>query len=353
MDNKLLQIVNKFAIKGQIVDIQKTGNGHINQTYKVITTERKYILQRINNDVFTDVSNLMNNIVRVTEHLMDKEVYTFKYKPTLDGALYYKASDGFYRLYKYVSSSICYEGIENMELVFKEGKAFGQFHHYLSDLDATLIYESIPNFHNTVKRYKNLLKSIGKDPVGRVDEVRDEINFLQQYENYYGIILEAMDSGEVPMRITHNDTKINNILFDRDTNEPKCIIDLDTVMPGSCLYDFGNAIQSLCTGENEDSEDTSLLKVNFDMYKEFLKGYYSEMKNTLTDKEKELLPMSVFIMTMELAIRFLNDYIDGDIYFSTSKPKHNLIRCRTQIALAKDILKNYDKLVSLTKEIIA
>lgn len=347
----LLKIANNFSLKGTIVSIKPFGNGHINKTYLVETTDRKYVLQKINTNVFKNVDYLMNNLIRVTEHLLEKEVFTIKFRPTYDGKLYYVHNDEYYRMYKLIDETYCYEGIGNLDTVRKSGYAFGQFHCNLADIDASKIVDVIPDFHNTQKRYMKFLISISNDPVGRVKDIKPLIEFINSHNADYSLLTDSINDGSINNAITHNDPKINNILFDKDTLEVKCVIDLDTIMTGTYLFDFGDALRSLFTGENEDSKDLSKLKVNFDMYRAYLTGYYSQMKNVLNEKEISLLPKAVAIITMELAIRFLTDYIDGDIYFNTSYPTHNLDRAMTQITLAKDIYDNLDKLNQITAEI--
>lgn len=352
MEN-LEQIVSHFAISGKVEKIEPTGNGHINRTYLVKTDKNEYILQKINNVVFQNVNALMNNIVRVTEYLLEKRIFTLKYKPTLDGKLYYSAEDGYYRVFQFIYNSICYEGIEDLEVIRKAGSAFGQLHRDLAGIDTSEIVEVIPDFHNTKERYKAFLKSIEKDPKGRVAFVKDEIKFLNDNAKYYSILVDAIENKEIPLGITHNDPKINNVLFNKDTKDVRCVIDLDTVMPGTFLNDFGDALRSLFTGANEDTTDLSKLVANLDVYRAYLDGYYSKRRHTLNKKEIELLPYSVLVLTLELCLRFLKDYIDGDIYFATKRENHNLDRARTQIALSKDILKNMDNLKSITREIVS
>lgn len=345
------QIAKKFAIKGEITDVAPYGNGHINKTFVATTTERKYILQRINSNVFKDIDALMNNIVQVTNHLMEKNVFTLKYKPTLQGSLYYHTGDDYYRMFKYIDNTICYEGIDNMELVYKLGEGFGQFHNYLSDLDPTCIKDVIPDFHNTPRRYKKLFESVIRNPVNRVANVKDILIYINEHEKDACLLTDALHEGRIRNTITHNDPKINNILFDATTNNIKAVIDLDTVMTGTVLYDVGDALRSLFTGKNESSKDLSQLKVNFEIYENYLKGYWSEMKNVLNKEEIRLIPYSVIVLTLELVIRFLTDYIDGDVYFATKYPEHNLDRCKTQFALLQDLYKNIDKLSEITNKI--
>lgn len=350
MEN-LNSIVSHFAYKGELQSIMPTGNGHINRTYKVVTSHRKYILQRINNDVFQNVDDLMNNIVLVTEHLLDKNIFTLKYVPSKDGKLYYANDEGYFRMYKFVENSICYEGIDDLKIIEKAGEAFGALHNALADLDTNDIVDVIPNFHNTMLRYRKLLESIARDPVGRVKDVKHIISYIVDHSDDASMLSLALRSGEIRNTITHNDPKINNILFDKDTNNVKCVIDLDTVMTGTVLYDFGDALRSLFTGDNENKNDESLMNVRLDVYEAYLKGYFSEMKNVLNEKEIELLPYSVIVLTYELAVRFLTDYIDGDIYFATSYPTENLDRTMSQFYLLRNLYNNLEKMKEITNRI--
>lgn len=347
----LENVFASFVTKGALLSIEEIGNGHINKTYLVQTTQRSYILQRINNHAFNDVKGLMNNLLIVTDHLIENDVFTIKFKPTYEGKLFLETSDGFYRLYKYIPNTITYEGVDNLEVIEKSGYAFGQFHHYLSDLDPTHLIEVIPNFHNTPKRFESLLKSIKADPIGRVENVKDIIKFLVDHQSDLSKLTDALDKKLIPLSVTHNDPKINNILFDENTNDVKCVIDLDTVMSGTVLYDFGDALRSLMTGANEDTNDLSLIKFKPDIYEAYLRGYYSQMKDTLNAKEIELLPYAPLVLTLELVIRFLTDYIDGDLYFATNYSEHNLVRTKTQLKLAQELYSHFDELISITKKI--
>lgn len=350
-NKELLEIANQFSLNGEILEIIPFGNGHINKTYKLVTENKNYVLQRINTYVFPNVDDLMNNIVRVTEHLKNKGLESLTLRPTFKGNLYVRYGDEFYRVYDLIEDTNCYEGIDNLETIRKSGYAFGQLHCNLSDLNPENIVDVIPDFHNTGKRYEKFLKAVSKDPLNRVSSVKELINFINSHREDYSLLINSVNDGSINNAITHNDPKTNNILFDKATDEVKCVIDLDTVMTGTYLFDFGDALRSLFTGENEDSKDLSLLKVNFDIYEAYLNGYYSQMKNVLNKKEISLLPKAVAIITMELCIRFLTDYIEGDIYFGISYPEHNLDRAMTQYTLAKDIYNNLDKLNELTERI--
>ena len=345
-------IATYFNFEGKITEVKTHGNGHINKTFLIETTRKRYIFQQINSTAFSDVESLMNNIQLVTDFIKSNGGITLVVVPTCFNEPYIMKEGFFYRMYDFVENTVCYEKVTDLESVRKTGEAFGDLHRQLGNLDSSKIAETIGGFHNTEQRYKNLVKATKSDRYRRVKLVQKELDYINSHASSYSVVVNGLKDGSIPQRITHNDPKINNVLFDKDTDDVKCVIDLDTVMPGSALYDFGDALRSLFTGDLEDSEDVSKLKVNFDIYRAYLTGYYSKVKDTLNDKEKELLPFSVFLISMELAIRFLEDYINGDVYFAVSKKDHNLLRARTQLALAKDIERNMDKLKEITNQII-
>lgn len=352
MDERLLNIASQFVIKGDITDIIECGHGHINKTFKVITTEREYVLQRINNVVFPKIKELMNNLVIVTDHLLENNVFTLKFKPTKAGSLFYETDDGYYRIYKYISNVEVIEGSCDLPTIVKFGSAFGDFHKNLSDIDPNSLYEVIKGFHNPPSRYAALYASIIEDKEGRRKEVEDLIKFVDEEKYNIGIIEQHIKTGEVPVRVVHNDPKVNNILFDEQTHDVKCVIDLDTVMPGSVLYDFGDAMRSLYTGANEDTEDLDKIVVDPAIFKAFFEGYYSKMKDVLNEKEKELIAEAPYCLAMELGIRFLKDYLDGDIYFAVKKDKHNLYRAKTQFRLAMKLKERTKEFKEIVKQII-
>ena len=344
-------VIKQFKIEGEISDFFPLGNGHINSTVLcVCSNNKKYVLQKINNYVFKDVEALMNNYYKVTEFLHNKGIETIHLVKTKDDEVYLRNEDGYFRVYEYIDNAVWYEKITDLEMINTAAKSFGKFHKDLKEFDAKELKEVIPNFHNTYHRYGNLLDAIKEDKMGRVKDCLSEIEFVKSFEGYYDLINDAIKRGILPLTVTHNDPKINNVLFDKDTGEIRAVIDLDTIMPGSYLYDFGDALRSLFTGENEDSEDLSRLYVRYEVFKAYVKGYLSEMGNILTPEEKELLPFSVFLLTIECGMRFLEDYIRGDVYFKISKPNHNLIRARTQLALAKIIYRKLDKMKAITNK---
>ena len=235
-------------------------------------------------------------------------------------------------------------------MITETSEAYGDLHNNLSGIDASQLGEVIPDFHNTEKRYKNFLKAVEINYNDRVKDCENDIKDIMSFQSHFSVINEGLKNKEINYTVTHNDPKINNVLFDKDTLKFRCVVDLDTVMPGTILYDFGDALRSLFTGDNEGSEDLSKLVVNFEIFDAYAKGYLAEMKDTLTQKEQELLGFSAFLLSIECGMRFLEDYIRGDVYFKIDKPDRNLIRARTQIALASDIFKNLDKLNAITKK---
>lgn len=351
MKADVLEILDSFNINGKVVDYFPIGNGHINSTFLCGTdTGHKYILQRINNSVFKDVDLLMSNYFKVSEYFKSIGFEAIEIIKTKNDKYYYNDPENPHRLYKFIENTIWFEEVKDLTTVFKAGEAFGKLHKALKGFDANELGEVIPNFHNTKQRYLNLLDAIKEDKLGRVQTCLPEIEVVKSFEKEFDKVVSAIEKNEIPLVVTHNDPKINNVLFDRDTKEFRTVIDLDTVMPGSYLYDFGDALRSLFTGDNEDSEDLSKLVVNYDIFDAYAKGYVGEMKNVLVPKEKELLAFSSFLLSIECGMRFLEDYIRGDVYFKTRKPNHNLLRARTQLTLAKDIFKNLDKLNEIVKK---
>ena len=333
------------------------GDGHINDTYIADKAGKAHILQKINTDVFTNPNEMMNNILRVTKFLQNKirlengnpERETLKFVKTIEGSYYYQASDGkCYRMSVLVDNSEALNAISDPCEFFEAAKAFGRFQRMLSDFPADELYETISEFHNTPNRLKALKEAVQNDVCGRLASCQSEVEYALSQEGEIGVVCEEMKKGTVPCRVTHNDTKLNNVLFDKTTKKGICVIDLDTVMPGSLLYDFGDALRY---GANTAAEDeTDLSKVSFDLalFRAFTEGFLSEMKEAVTEKERELLPFSAKLMTYECGIRFLTDYLNGDTYFKTQYSTHNLDRAKNQLTLCRDI----DTKLSAMKEIV-
>lgn len=339
-------------------DLRPYGDGHINHTY--LTTSKQYILQRINTKIFTNPHELMENIYKVTEHLRGKilaaggnpDRETLTIIPTITGDKYYRAEDGeCYRVYKFISDSVCYS-LATPEILYNAAKSFGKFQNMLNDFPAEQLFETIPNFHNTRERFSQLLTAIKENRSGRLKFVEDEVNYALSQEYMVDEITNAINDKSVPLRVTHNDTKTNNVLFDKETGNGLCVIDLDTVMPGSLLYDYGDALRFGGATAAEDEKNLNLVWFDMTSYRQFTKGYLEEMLPVMTKKEIELLPLSVRMMTYECGIRFLADYLNGDTYFKTSREEHNLDRARTQFKLCRDMEKKDEEMTSVVTECI-
>ena len=344
---KLDGILAEFAFEDKVRDCRPYGNGHINTTFLVtLENGRKYILQKISSLLTTDAENLMKNIASVTSHLKLTETdprKTMTILPTRQGDLYYPDETGNWRVYLFIEGSVCLENMENEDDYYKSAFAFGRFMEQLKDFPAEKLTETIPDFHNTPLRFQKLHRAIDADSALRRGGVEKEIAFLLEREEEAGILQRLRDSGELPTRVTHNDTKLNNILFDAVTREPLCVIDLDTIMPGLSLYDFGDLIRFGASTAPEDEKDLS--KVHLDLRKyEILRKGFTDACPGLTKKEVELLPMGAKVITMEQAARFLTDYLEGDPYYKTEYPEQNLDRTRTQIRLVQEMEEKWDLL---------
>lgn len=353
MNDKLIAIIKNFKLAGNIISIKVFGSGHINQTYLITTDKDEYILQKINNYAFKDVDMLMNNIKVVTSFIKNKGFETIDVIPTVNNELYVRSGDEYYRTYRFIKNSKCYETVgEDLNLAAAAGDAFGKLHHLLNDLNPHYLGETIPNFHNTDQRYRDFSIAYIHSPMDKREKARKEIRYILDHNKSYSTIIKGMKSGEIRNHIIHNDPKINNVLFDENTNEFRCVIDLDTVMPGSVLFDIGDAFRSLFTGDNEDNPDLSLQKINLSIFKAYISAYLKEMIDDLTPREIELIPYSIYMMTIECGMRFLEDYLKGNVYFHVDYEEHNLVRAKTQIALAQDVLNNLPKLNSVVRQIV-
>ena len=338
----MIDIFRLFEIEGEPVSVTPYGNGHINQTFVAVTDRRRYILQRINNSIFTDVDGLMNNINLVSEYLSRHDAdprHVLKPLRTHEGGLYAAADGGYWRLYNFIEDSICLEAAETAQDFETSARAFGDFQRRLAGFDASLLVETIPHFHDTPDRYRIFREAIAKDPLGRARGVAREIEFALAHEEMAGTMTGMLARGELALRVTHNDTKLNNVLLDAQTRAPLCVIDLDTVMPGLAGNDFGDSIRFGASTAAEDERD--LDKVNFSMplYEAYARGFLGACGKSLTQSEIETLPMGAMLMTLECGVRFLTDHIMGDTYFRIHRENHNLDRCRTQFKLVADMEK--------------
>ncbi|MBR6916179.1 MAG: aminoglycoside phosphotransferase family protein [Clostridia bacterium] len=354
MTEKIGEILKHFNISGKP---EPLGNGHINETY-LVRDGGSYVVQKINKNVFRDPVAVMENVRAVTKHLRSKIVgaggdpdrETLNFLDTTDGLPYYRTEYGeYYRAYVYIDRVKSYDVAESPELLYQAARAFGRFQNMLADFPAETLHEVIPSFHDTRKRFSDFKRSVEKNASGRAGDVKDEIGFVLDREGDCGIIVDALRSGDIPVRVTHNDTKLNNVLFDENTDEGVCVIDLDTVMPGSLLYDFGDALRFAGSSGAEDEKDLSKIWFDLTNFDYFTKGFL-EATPSITEKEKELLPFSVKLMTLECGMRFLADYIDGDVYFKTAYPEHNLVRARTQIKLVEDIENKLDEMKKIVNK---
>ncbi len=351
--------IKNFKLCGSTRGVIPYGNGHINDTFMVICneddgSEHKYVLQAVNNNVFKEPEKVMENIESVTEYLRPladnpREVLTLV--RSFNDTTYYKDKDGYcWRMYDFVTDSICLERPETAEDFYQCAVAFGKFQKLLTNFPAETLHETIPDFHNTPKRYDNFLKAVEADKIGRANNVKEEIKFLMDRHDFYSVLLDSNKEGKLPLRVSHNDTKCNNVMLDAATRTALCVIDLDTIMPGFSVTDFGDAIRFGATTAAEDEKD--LTKVNFDieLFKAYTKGFLEGCGGKLPDEEIMLLPEGAKMMTIECGMRFLTDYLEGDTYFKTAYLDHNLVRCRTQLKLVADMEACWDELKQIVKE---
>lgn len=338
-------------------------DGHVNSTYKLIFDEngetKKYVLQMINTVAFKYPDQLMSNIMGITNHIRkkaekngeDPSRCTLTFIPCFDGKYYYIDNKNLcWRMYHLVDDVYTCNSIENEQDFYNAGIAFGEFQKILADYDCDSLYDTIENFHNTVARFEALKTAINENRSNRAHLVKDEIQFALEREQDAHVLVDLIEQKKLPIRVTHNDTKLNNILFDKKTNKGICIIDLDTVMPGLSLYDFGDSIRFGANTAAEDEKDLSKVSLSLSLYEVYVSGYLQSAKNSLTDLEKELLPFGAKLMTYECGIRFLTDYLNGDIYFKTDYSDHNLDRCHTQFALVADMEKKMTEMQEITKK---
>jgi Ser/Thr protein kinase RdoA (MazF antagonist) len=358
MENQLEQLVSQFEIKGSIDSVKAFGSGLINSTYEVNTDTNRYILQKVNHNIFPNVEKLTENIERVTSHIREKvisaggdisrEVLTIV--PTKEGKGFYKAVDGtFWRIFDFIRDSKTYDKLETAEQAFEGGKVFGNFHVQIADLPGDPLFEVIPNFHNVEMRLETFKSRIDADPVGRVKEVQEEIDFLMERAEDMKRVVKLGKEGKMPLRTIHNDTKFSNALLD-ENDKALCAIDLDTVMPGYLVYDFGDAIRSSTNTGAEDDVDLSKVSMNLDLYRGFAQGFLSQTKGMLTKEEKQNLAFGAKLLTYEQSVRFLDDYIDGDNYYGIKSPTHNLERTRAQIQLLKSMEEQFSEMEKIVLE---
>lgn len=359
----LEKVAANFAFDGVFLEAVPEGQGHINDTYAVCYEQeggrvKRYILQRINTNVFKSPEQLMENVVRVTGHLRrriiacggDPDRETLNLIPTMDGAAFYKTPDGeYWRGFLYIENAHAYEKAVDPKHMRNAGKAVGRFHEKLADFPAESLYETIPDFHNTPKRFEAFLRAVEEDIKGRAKDARAEIEFIESRAEDVKVLTDLLEQKELPLKVTHNDTKLGNIMIDDATGEGVCVIDLDTVMPGTILYDFGDAIRSGASSALEDERDLDRVWMDLDLYIEFTEGFLSAAHKSLTPTELEFLPFSAKLITLEQGIRFLTDYLNGDTYYKIKYRDHNLVRARTQLKLVWDMEQKSDQMERIVK----
>ncbi|NLJ89769.1 MAG: aminoglycoside phosphotransferase family protein [Clostridiales bacterium] len=362
--NEIIEdVISQFEIEGRLLRYERYGNGHINDTFVVVFEDKegpkRFILQSINTNVFKEPDKLMSNIVRVTNFLReevkkaggDETREVLNVINTKDDNYFYVDIEGSYwRMYLFIEDAMCLESVTRPEDFYQSGVAFGRFQKLLSDFDASSLHEVIPDFHNTPLRFERFLEAVKEDKCNRVKDVKDEIDFFISRKEDMEICKQYQDEGKLPLRVTHNDTKLNNVMIDNKTGKGLCVIDLDTVMPGLSIFDFGDSIRFGANTALEDEKDLSKVSLDLSLFEQYVKGYLEGCQGSLTDIEISMLPYGVKTMTLECGMRFLMDYIEGDIYFRIHRPEHNLDRCRTQMALVRDMEAKWDDMAKVVSK---
>ena len=364
--NEIKAVLPHFAFEGEYNNSEEIPSGNVNKTYHLYYqteqgTINQYVLQCINQFVFTEPSVVMHNISMVTQHVKknlesigeDAQRGVMSIIPTHKGETYYVDKRGeSWRATYFIEGATAPDTVNTTEEMFEIGSGFGRFQRYLADFPAEELKITIPNFHNTSKRFYAFVNSIDQDVAGRVKKVEEEIEFFFERRKMMSEIVKLLDAGVIPLRVTHNDTKCNNVMLDNVSHKAVCVLDLDTVMPGSALYDYGDAVRFGASTAAEDEPDISKISLDMEMARAYTEGFVKETNGYLTKEELLRLPLGIKVITCELAMRFLKDYLDGDVYFKINSPKHNLIRARAQIALLKDIESKEDQLNELVHSLM-
>lgn len=364
MRNPKEEAINHFLFEGRLISEGPYGSGHINDTFLLTFAiaemgQIKVILQKMNTDVFTDPVSLMENIVGVTSHLRkkiieaggDPERETLNVIPTKDGKSYYEDSEGgFWRAYKFITDSTSYDRVEKPEDFYQSAVAFGNFQRLLADYPAQTLHETIKGFHDTKARFAVFKKAVEEDRIGRAASVEKEIQFVLDREDIANYFSDLQAKGEIPLRVTHNDTKLNNIMIDNKSGKGICVIDLDTVMPGLAVHDFGDSIRFGASTAAEDEKNLDKVSCSMELFELYTKGYIEGCGGKLTPEEVALMPMGAKTMTFECGMRFLTDYLQGDTYFKIHRENHNLDRCRTQFKLVSDMEAKWDTMKAIVQK---
>ncbi len=356
IDEKLAKVCEGFCLKGTYVGYETIQVGNVNKTYRVKVRldegrDKFFLVQNLNTYVFKNPEQVMENIDKVTEHIRGKHPneIALHFHHTADRKTYIDTGDDFWRMTNYIPS-VTYNVVKDLEVVRNAGRAFGNFQVDLSDFDSKLLFETIPNFHNTTKRFESLAASVAADPWGKVAHVQEELDYLFSVKEKACRLTSLWEDGKLPLRVTHNDTKFNNVLFAEDGVTALVVIDLDTVMPGLVGHDFGDAIRFAANFTEEDCPEYHKVGVNMDVFRAFTEGFLEKTAGALTPMELDTLALSAFVLTVELAVRFLDDYIQGSPYFKINYPEHNLVRTKCQIALAKDMEKKMPLMEQIVRD---
>lgn len=354
------KITEAFSTKGDFFDAIPFGSGHINDTYLVTTSLEKYILQRLNNNIFKNIEMMNQNIIKALKHLKEKQEITEDYRfreleiiICKDGKNHYKDENGnYWRMMNFIDGSVSYDVAEKPEAAFEAARAYGYFQKCLLDLTPNEFFPVIKDFHNLEMRMNTFFEVLKRTPVKLLQIAKDEIEFVSSHEHLSFKLKNLLESNKIPIRITHNDTKINNVLLHKDTLKGIAVIDLDTIMPGTVLFDFGDMVRTFTSPAEEDETDLSKVVLRLNIFEAMAKGYLSELKGILTHSEIDNLVFGGKIMTLMIGLRFLTDFLQGDIYFKISRENHNLHRCRTQFKLLREIEENEDRLIQIINEIV-
>ena len=354
MENLHAHVLNQFRLDSPAVSCDRYGFGHINETYLVVTESgRRYILQKLSNRAFPDIAGLQENISAVTEYLhtqISDPYGALTLIPTVDDKVYLHLEENSdWRVYDFIEGSICLQAPETPEDFYQSAIAFGTFQQQLKDFPAETLHETIKNFHNTPDRYRIFREVLAKDVMGRAKDVQPEIDFVLAHEEIGAKLTGMLKEGLLPLRVTHNDTKLNNVMLSETTRTPLCVIDLDTTMPGLSAYDFGASIRFGAATAPEDEKDLSKVEMDLDLFRIYTRGFLKACPG-LTENERKALPLGALTMTLECGTRFLTDYLDGDHYFGIHRPEHNLDRCRTQFKLVSDMESKWEQMAAIVEE---
>ena len=364
--SEIRNVAAQFCFEGSFESVSELTAGLINNSYHLKYAladgkKKEYVLQQINTFVFKKPEEVMANVQLVTQHLhaayarqgVDSSRRALRLIPTVDGGnMHRDAQDRCWRADDFIGDAHSRDSLESPAEFMEVGRGFGSFQKMLFDFPADQLYDTIPDFHNTKKRFETFMQAVQEDKAGRAGEIQADIEFFRSRREMMGSIVDMIGTGEIPLRVTHNDTKMNNVMLDKASGEAICVVDLDTVMPGSALYDFGDAVRFGASTAAEDEPDTSKISINMDMFRAFAEGFVPEVRDALTKRELELLPLGVKVITCELAMRFLTDYLEGEVYWKASYPGHGLVRARAQMKLLTEIEERYDQMCAIIREIL-